>query len=147
MNELLNMGSIQKIEITEAINITLGIPNTNNEVAVTNSGSWEEILFTLETASYSENEKPVKEGSIFTSTLTWQLPKVSPTNYAASAKYRNKELIIKITDANNTIILIGEPSNPAFVNVVKSIPAKVSGINAYNFTVKHESTHSAYFIA
>lgn len=147
MTTLLNMGGIQKIEIALAENITLGNHDQNNQVVVSITGSWDEIDFTQETASFSENEKAVKEGIVYESKLNWQLPKISPTQHIVAHKYTNKEIIIKITDANGTELLIGTPDVPAYVYSKKQIPSTSAGFNGYSFNVKHQNPRPAYFVA
>lgn len=147
METLLNMGSIQKIEIAFAENITISIPDDSNQVSVTNSGSWDVIDFTLETASFAENEKPVKEGVVYESQLKWQIPRISPTQHAVAHKYTNKKIALRITDANGTVIIIGNNKVPAYVNLKKQIPAKASEFNGYNFNVNYQSARPAYFVA
>ena len=144
---MLNIGSITKIEIAQAEDITLGAVNTKNEVTVANTGSWDEPAFTTETAGWNEGSKHTAAGDLFAASLRFQLPKQMPDNHQAAHKYKNIPLVIRITDGNGNKVLIGEPSNPVYLEVSKKIPANTAGINAYQMEAKHESQHPAYFSA
>lgn len=147
MTLLLNIGGIQKIEITNAENVTLGTPNTNNEVSVSNSGTWEELPATIESASFTETEKQVEEGVVFESELKFKIPKVSVSNHLLAHKYSNVEVVARITDNNGQVIIMGESSNPVFLLNKKTIPRKTADLNRYDFTIKHQSAHPVYFSA
>ena len=144
---MFNIGSITKIEIAPSDQITLGTPNATNEVTVTNSGTWDEPSFTIETASWSEDEKSKNAGNTYVSKLKYQVPKVDPANYQAAHKYKNVPVVVRITDGNSNKVVIGTPDRPVFITTSKSIPEKTAGINAYQFEVNFESPHPAYFSA
>ena len=144
---MLNIGSITKIEIARADEISLGTPNSSNEVTVTNAGSWDEPDFTIESASFNETEKKADAGAYYVSKLSYQLPKIMPGSHQAAHKYPNLPVVIRITDGNGNKIVIGEVLNPVFIKVLKNIPAPTAGINAYIFEANYQSPHPAYFSA
>ncbi len=147
MTQLLNIGSLTKIEVALAENITLGTPNDDNEVVVTNSDTWDDINFTRQSASFTQNEKPVNEGSRFDSGINWNLPKLGAANHGEAHKYYKKEVVIRFTDANAQVYIIGSAKVPAFILVNSYAPPEPGGYNGYKFTVKYQSTHSVYFVA
>ncbi len=147
MTQLQNMGSIIKIEVAMAQNITIGKPNSSNQVSVVNSGSWDEIIFTMDTASFSDSSKSVSEGIMYKQKLAWKIPKVGPSNHAIAHAYDNKKVVLRVTDANGTVYILGSEKAPAYINVKSRIPTKPSGLNAYSLSVNYESPHPAYFVA
>ena len=144
---MLNIGSITKLEIAPAANITLGIPNQNNEVTVSNSGTWDEPKIKYQSASLEIEEKTSRAGSRFTSTLKYELPKVGPDNHQSAHKYVNKPLVIRVTDGNGNKYLVGTPQRPVFIVTTSKIPPSPGGFNGYEFEVKTETPHPAYFSA
>ncbi len=146
MTALLNIGSITKIEVTLASNIEISSPNSNNQVSVANSGDWDIIEFTRETASFSETDKFVSESLRYDSTLKWKLAKQSPLNYLSAHKYDSRAVVIRITDANNTVYIIGSDKVPAYIKVGSIVPQTPAGYNGYNFSVVYHSSHPAYFV-
>lgn len=147
MTQTTNIGSIQKIEVALERDITIGAPNEKNEVVVNNRIAWDVINFTAGSASISEPEEIGIQGLIYKTKLGWKIPKAGPENYANAYKYRNKKVILKVTDGNGTVHLIGEPGRPVMIKTEKIIPAKPSGYNGYEMTVETRNTHPAYFVA
>ena len=144
---MLNIGSITKIEITLAENITLGTPNDDNEVSVTNSGTWDEPEFTTQTAGFTQNEKLSEAGLYYEQQLNFTLPKTGTGNHQDAYQYADKPVVIRITDGNGNIRILGSADKPVFIRKAEKIPAEAAGLNAYYFEVKTQNTHPAYFSA
>ncbi len=143
----MNIGSITKIEIALLSDISFSTPDENNIVQVTPESAFEEISFTFSSAKFIEDEKYVIQGIKYFSKLEWKLAKQSPNNYQSVNKYTNKEVIIKITDANGTVIIIGDADVPVYIMKKRIIPAKPEEFNGYLFSAEVEMSHSAYFSA
>jgi hypothetical protein len=147
MTTLLNIGSIINISIILNENVKFSLPNSNNEIAISQSLSWDAITFTQNSASFSETEKPTSEGIVYDQKLVWTIPKVSPTNFAIAHKWTNKQVIIKFTDANNNVYILGSETAPAYIKVNSQIPGKPDELNCYKLSVIYQSPHSVYFVA
>ncbi len=146
MDSLKNMGSIIKIEIAPASNITIGLPNPNNQVVVNDYDFWDNIVFTQQSASFSETNKLVNEGLRYDDNISWKTAKQTPDNFAIAHKYDNVGVVIKITDANNIVYLIGSNIAPTYIRVSSSVPQTPGSYNGYKFSVKYQSSHPAYFV-
>ena len=143
---IMNMGSVQKIQISLVSTVEMLAPNTDNEVVISNSAAWDDIAFIHESASLSEAEKQVDEGSLFTLSANWEVPRVGTENHATAHKFIGKQVVVIITGANGTQYIIGSPTNPAYITLKKSVPAKASGLNSYTFAIKYESPYPVRYV-
>lgn len=145
-----NIGSIQKIEIVEQVNVVaISNPDLSGEVNVTlNEGiSWADFSFTKYTAEFEEKEKQKDAGIMVEQTLKCKVPKVSSSKSLELDGYLNKKLVLKITDGNGTQFCMGSETIP--VKMFKSAmrPDNPSGYNGYEITFESNNTRLAPVIS
>lgn len=145
-----NIGSIQKIEIVEQINVdSVSIPDSNSEVTVTlNDGiSFTNFEFTSYTAEFEEKEKQKDAGIMVEQTLKCKVPKVSSSKSLELDGYLNKKLVLKITDGNGTQFCMGSETIPVkmYKNIVR--PDNPSAYNGYEITFESNNTRQAPVIS
>jgi hypothetical protein len=147
MDNLRNIGSIQKIEVLPANRVTISDADATNSVTVTAVLPWQDMHATIQSASFQEEESIHKAGPVYESRLRFVCPKISPANYVPNSIWVNLPVVIRITDGNGTMIVMGDADNPCYIIHDKNIPAEPGGFNGYGFSVKWESPHQARFTA
>jgi len=140
------MGAITKILISLSESVSMGYPNADNEVVVSNSDDWVDIPFIMESASLSEAEKQVDAGALYEISAVWSVPRVDALNFAVAHKFIDKPVVILFTSANGTQLVVGSPTVPAYITIKKSVPKETSGLNAYHFSVKYRNPRPVCFV-
>jgi hypothetical protein len=141
MSHLLNIGTISKIEIARASQVFTTMPTTTGIVSIVGSPSWNEVDHTFESASLNQVESFVNEGVKFVTTASWIKPKICSENTLSAISYINIPIALKITDANGVVYIIGNESNPAYIQFNINIPKEAAGLNHYLFNVVHASAY------
>ncbi len=142
MSQLLNIGSISKIEIALASEVFTSLPNSANIVTIDSPPTWVEIDKTFESASLAHSHSFVNEGSKYSIAASWIKPKISNTNNVSAMAYLNKPVSLKFTDANGTIYIVGNSNNPAYIKLDINIPKDAAGLNHYLFNVIYPSAYA-----
>lgn len=130
MTVLLNIGSIQKIQIAHSKFVPANFQNPVSTVT-----EWTDIPFTQQTAPYTMNSELKNPGVVFKHELSFSMPKLSPEKQALANEFVGKPIVILVTDGNSRKLLIGNKDNPAYMNYSASVPKMASGYNGYSFAI------------
>jgi len=149
-----NLSGIIKIEYAFCEHIaTLRInPSTSTveEITFNNFGNnkkpWLPFYFTPQTGELQIVPKLSDAGTIYTCTLQSRVPKDQPESTAFISILQDRWFLIRVTDANGIVRLIGTLDFPAQFSARISIPPSPSGYNGYDTTfTSQQLTLPTYF--
>lgn len=109
------------------------------------TGAWLDIDFTDLSAKFDQVKKIDTAGPFFELKLTVRVPKSRPEIAAILENLDNRLLMLRVTDKNDQVLILGEPDYPVVMADSLSIPAK--GYNGWEFVFTGKSTHRAYYQA
>lgn len=142
-----NTPGICKVEYIETKYVNaIQVLNHIATVNLTTAAAWQEIEFTGGTASFKQPKQRSAAGTYFNYALELKIPKSSAT---VANKLEELDgpayLILRITDKNGEILILGEQENPMLLTDDLSIPA--SAYNGWTFNFFGKYTHRAYYQA
>jgi hypothetical protein len=144
-----NIGSILKIYYALASNIvSITDPDEDNTVQVSFAAgkTWTELVFTPETASFSEDEDQQDPGPLITQSLSCRFPKVGTTGHALLQAMRDQDLVLMVTDGNQVSYLVGTRETPVRMTSKVIRPQGAAGYNGYELSFTCKTIDNAPFI-
>jgi len=121
-----NIGSIQKFEIVLQNDIA-----SFNPVVLKAGKSWQEIEPLPETGSLRFGTNETDNGTLFNYTVGFRHSKLSQTTEDALDIFVGKRSVLKVTDMNDRVYIIGAPGIPCDFNYDADTGNNPADQNAY----------------
>ena len=143
-HEGFNLGSIAKIQFAPFHyfeSITKSKTDIKESDIIFNSGkTWIESYFTPGTAKYSDYGKQTPSGIIHLHNLIFNVPKIRRELYAELYKYMGIRIVVKLTDANGAIMLLGDKIQGLKMSFTKTLPGDTASYNGTSITISGKTT-------
>jgi len=126
-----NLGNIKTISLIVLENL-ISIPQpvageiSFNDLSIADGKAFQEIYFTPETGSFSENEDRTNAGSVWKKEINIQIPKIRSEIIAELQNFENRKNAALVTDMNGTGFLVF----PLRILRKKQIPGQITSNNA-----------------
>ena len=126
-----NLGNIKTISLIVLENL-ISIPQpvageiSFNDLSIADGKAFQEIYFTPETGSFSENEDRTNAGSVWKKEINIQIPKIRSEIIAELQNFENRKNAALVTDMNGTGFLV----LPLRILRKKQIPGQITSNNA-----------------
>lgn len=146
-----NVGSLCKIEFMDARH-AIGTYNENEMEVIISAYPpggvlyIDELYFIPGTGSFVEKEKQDINGSMWEQEVRCIVPKSRQEVAAEIVAMKGRRYMIKITDCNGNVNLIGSQDEPARLISTKKIPAEKAEYNSYEFVFACNSRLPAFFV-
>ena len=123
------------------------LANLSNQGNQTNHAkSWFRLYFTPQSSELQITAKQSDHGDIYTCSLQARIPKDNPETTSFIRASQNAWFLLRVTDANGIIRLIGTPDFPARLVSKISIPASPAAYNGYDLAfTSRQLSPPAYF--
>jgi len=133
-----NIGGVAKIEIIHA-----WVPTGFNPVVLPAESDWENIPFKEETANLKIDGSDSENGQLFGYSGGFLLPRMRPEIENAVNKYLGKTSILRITDMNDEIYIIGSPHHPVELKLSGSTGSNYPNENwaGYSYQIEQPMPH------
>lgn len=133
------LGSIKRIDAALVNQFTSFNP------AVFASGyAWQEIGFTDESAQLRLSVQDSEQGSIFKYTGRFSIPKLRSIAEDALLQINGKKAVLKITDMNDRVYIIGSPYHPVTIEIDGDTGMEYRNASSYTLNFAIEQTWQAF---
>ncbi len=148
-----NLGGLKTIEFCE-IDFVNSIPDPvngqiNSAVSFKATGGWCEFYATFETVNLSQKNTSGSQGDVFEIIINGFIPNQSLVMDNQFAKLDNSKVILKVTDNNGHILLVGRMEKNEIYGTSFSCEynsqSKVSGLKGTSFQFRMLSPVRAYY--
>jgi hypothetical protein len=146
-----NLGSVKKIEVVKAADITAfpaagETEATAAQITLKSGVTWTDIYFTPESAEIKEEGQEDDGGSTDKVSVTARVPYINNVVDPQLKEMSKYPLVLRITDANNTLRIFGRQLNPLRLSYSRSIPNQPAGYNGYSISINGTLRSAPLFI-
>jgi hypothetical protein len=144
-----NIESLNKIELVEAsrvLSITPGDVLTGAPVRLVLQfgAAFETIPMVKGTGQFTEEHQRDESGDYFIQNIAFSHAKNRKETDAWLGEHQHKDFVVKVTDRNQNIRIVGTPDSPARLTAPMTNPA--SGRNEYAFTLYAQADDRAPYL-
>jgi len=132
-----NLGSVKQILLIALrdISIPSGRVITFSSITVAQGKSWEEVPFTLETATCADRLEKSKAGDFYQKEVKFSIPVIRNEISETISEFSGKRVAALITDMNDNARLFF----PLRMEYNAEVPQLVAGYNGYTFELTGQS--------